>query len=292
MMFVRKSSDARDSGSFVRNSTASFTLAFVLAVAATTVAQEGGSDTSGLGNHPFALGMGTGDSSAPETKVYDLRIPVGYTLIPLEDGRAWGLRLRMEVFAGVYDFFADDGSDFDLRFESIAAAPGVEFLVPVGGGWVLKPFGEIGYARDFDNSVNLGVWSVGMRSLVTWPIKKIDLSFGTKVQYLNTFTTDLKLASEFGEIRLGLDARHPLWFTVAGNQADISLYFIHRHYFGATVDRPSDDPLEIKYTDEIGFTLGTDPRTKLWFFRLPRIGLGFRWGENLRGLRLNFGFPF
>jgi hypothetical protein len=25
---------------------------------------------------------------------------------------------------------------------------------------------------------------------------------------------------------------------------------------------------------------------------LPRIGLGYRWGQNIRGLRLNFGFPF
>ena len=50
--------------------------------------------------------------------------------------------------------------------------------------------------------------------------------------------------------------------------------------------------LEIVYNDEIGFALSTDPRTKLWFIKLPRIGLGFRWGENLRGVRLNFGFPF
>lgn len=275
-----------------RSSIFSLALVALLASVGPTYGQDGGSSSTGSASHPFIHGLGTGDSSAPDTEVFDLRIPVGYTLIPLEEDRPWGLRLRMEVFASIYDFTPDIDTDFDYRFSGVTAAPGVEFLVPVGKGWVLKPFAEIGYARDFDNDLGLGVWSFGMRTLVTWPVKKIDLSFGTKMQYLNTWTSDFALVDEFGEVRLGLDARYPLWFTIGGNQAYGSLYFIHRHYFNARVELPEDDPLEISYTDEIGVALGTDPRIKLWFFKLPRIGLGFRWGENLRGVRLNFGFPF
>ena len=251
--------------------------------------RDGGSFTPA--SHPFAFALGAGDSAAADTKVYDLRIPMYLTLIPLQD-RPWGLRLKMTAYAGVYKFTAEDAVNLDLRFESLAATPGVEFLVPVGGGWVLKPFTEIGYAYDFDDQLGFGMWSVGMRTLVTWPIGKIDLSFGTKVQYSSTFTSDLGLADEFGEVRVGLDARHPLGFTIGGNRADLSLYLIRRQYVDATIERDEGDPLEIQYTNELGFTFGTTPKTKLWFFRLPRIGLGYRWGKNIRGLRLNFGFPF
>ena len=247
-------------------------------------------DSSTPANHPFAFGLGSGDSSAPETKVYDVRIPLYFPLIPVEE-RPWGLRLKLTLFAGVYDFFLEDDVGFDLRFQSLAATPGVEFLIPVGG-WMLKPFTEIGYARDFDNDLGFGVWSVGMRTIVTWPVGKIDLSFGTKAQYLSTFTSGLEVSDDFGEVRLGLDARHPLGFTISGNPADLSLYLIRRQYIDAIIERTEGNSLEIEATNEVGFTFGTTPRTRLWFVKLPRIGVGYRWGANARGFRLNFGFPF
>jgi hypothetical protein len=266
-------------------------LAMALLLVGQINAQDGGDGSSNPAVHPFAFALGSGDSAASETQVYDLRIPMYFPLIPVED-RPWGLRLKMTVFAGVYRFTVDEAIDLNLRFQSLAATPGVEFLVPAGKGWLLKPFTEIGYAYDFDQDLGFGVWSVGLRTLVTWPIGKIDLSFGTKVQYFSTFTSDLDLADDFGEARLGLDARHPLPFTIGGNQSDLSLYFIRRQYIDAFITRDEGAPLEIQYTNELGFTFGTTPRTKLWFFRLPRIGLGYRWGQNIRGLRLNFGFPF
>ena len=240
-------------------------------------------------NHPFAFGPADG-SSAPDTEVNDVRVPLSFPLVPLED-RAWGLRLRLTLYAGIYDFMSDGDAGVKIRFQSLAATPGVEFLVPVGT-WTLKPFTEIGYARDLDNDLGFGVWSIGMRTIVTWPVRAVDLSFGTKVQYLSTFTSDLNLADDFGEIQLGLDARHPLGFTISGHRADVSLYFIRREYVAAVIERNGDDPLEIESTNEVGVTFGTTPKTSLWFVKLPRVGLGYRWGPNLRGIRLNFGFPF
>jgi hypothetical protein len=266
-------------------------LAICLLLVGRIYAQDGGGGPSTPAVHPFAFALGSGDSAASETEVYDLRIPMYFTLIPVED-RPWGLRLKVAVFAGVYKFTVDEAIDLNLRFQSLAATPGVEFLVPAGKGWLLKPFTEIGYAYDFDDELGFGVWSVGMRTLVTWPIGKVDLSFGTKVQYFSTFTSDLALTDDFGEVRLGLNASHPLPFTIGGNQSNLSLYFIRRQYIDAFIARDEGTPLEIQYSNELGFAFDTTPKVKLWFFRLPRIGLGYRWGQNIRGLRLNFGFPF
>jgi hypothetical protein len=262
-------------------------LAATLVIAVPAFGQDGG----GQGFHPFAFGFTGGDSATPDTKVYDLRIPASFKIFSADDDD-WGLRLRLVLYAGVYDFTVEEAIDLEFRFQSLAATPGVEFLVPVGKGWILKPFAEVGYGRDFDNSLGFGVWSIGMRTIATWPVKEWHLSFGTKLQFLSTFKSDFELADEFGEIRLGFDARHPLPFAISGSQADLSSFFIRRQYVDAFVDREDVDPLEIRYTNEIGFTFGTAPRIKLWFFRLPRIGLGYRWGPNIKGFRLNFGFPF
>jgi len=274
-----------------RRTAAASAFAICLLLVGQIHAQDGGDGSSTPAVHPFAFALGSGDSAASETKVYDLRIPMYFTLIPVED-RPWGLRLKVTAFAGVYKFTVDEAIDLNLRFQSLAATPGVEFLVPAGKGWMLKPFTEIGYAYDFDDGLGFGVWSVGMRTLVTWPIGKIDLSFGTKVQYFSTFTSDLGLADDFGEVRLGLNASHPLPFTIGGNQGNLSLYFIRRQYVDAFIARDEGDPLEIQYSNELGFAFDTTPKVKLWFFKLPRIGLGYRWGQNIKGVRLNFGFPF
>jgi hypothetical protein len=250
-----------------------------------------GQDTGDQTPHPVAFGIWGGDSPVDGTEVYDLRIPASFKVFT-SDRDDWGLRVRLVLYAGIYDFNLDEAIDLDLRFQSLAAAPGVEFLVPVGKGWILKPFAEIGYGQDFDNDLGFGVWSVGMRTFVTWPVKPWFLSFGTKFQYLSTFTADLAFADDYGEILLGFDARHPLPFSIGGNQADISCYYIRRQWVDAFIAKEDIDPLEIKYTNELGFTFGTTPKVKLWFIPLPRIGLGYRWGPHLKGIRLNFGFPF
>jgi len=262
-------------------------LSVTLVIAVPTFGQESESPTF----HPFAFGFTGGDSAIPEGKVYDLRIPASFKIFAADDDN-WGLRLRVVLYAGIYNFTLEDAIDFDYRFSSLAATPGVEFLLPVGKGWILKPFAEVGYGHDFDNDLDFGVWSVGLRTLATWPVKNWDLSLGTKVDYLSTFTATDAVESDFGELRLGFDARHPLPFTIGSSQGDISGYYIRRQYVDAFIAREEDEPLEIRYTNEIGFTFGTTPKVKLWFVSLPRIGLGYRWGPNIKGFRLNFGFPF
>jgi hypothetical protein len=237
------------------------------------------------------FGLGLGGASDSEGTVRDVRIPIGYTLIAPED-RPWGLRLRLIVYAGIYDLQQITEPDFVLHFESLAATPGVEFLVPVGGGWTLKPFTEIGYGRDFENQLNFGVWSVGLRTLAEWDVKDVALSLGTQVQFLTSIKSDLKLEDDFWEVKVGLDVGIPIGCTIAGNPAYLSPYGIRRQFIDAVIHRPTGDPLEIDHSNEVGLAFGTRPKTTLWFFKLPRIGLGYRWGPNVKGIRLNFGFPF
>ncbi len=240
---------------------------------------------------PFPVGLVDGSAGGGDAKVYDIRVPVGFTVIPVDDS-PWGLRLRLVVYAGVYDFRADGDDDLELRFKSLAATPGVEFVIPAGRGWVLKPFTEIGYGHDFDDDVGAGLWSAGMRSLVTWDLRGTALSFGTELKYRSTFTSDLGIDDDFGEIELGVEARRPMGFTVVGNGADLGVYYIRRNFIDAVFERDGLGPLEIQATNELGLSFGTTPSLTVWSIRLPRLGLGYRWGSGVRGIRLNFGFPF
>jgi len=237
----------------------------------------------------FALGMN--GPVVSDGTVNDVRIPIGYTLIAPDD-RPWGLRLRLIVYAGIYDLDFSDPDQAAIRFQSLAATPGVEFLLPVGKGWTLKPFTEVGYARDFDQDLGLGVWSVGMRTLTEWKTRKTRTRLGTKVQWLSTFESDLVVSESFFEFQLGLDVGFPLGFDIGGNPAYLSPYAIRRQYVDAAIQQPDGSQIEITHTNEIGLAFGTHPRIRLWFVKLPRIGIAYRWGPDVDGLRLSFGFPF
>ncbi len=263
--------------------------ALLLGLAGHASAQQGGDSPSPAAPLLFALGMG--EPTVSDGSVNDVRMPFGYTLISPE-GRPWGLRLRLIVYAGIYDLNFADAVDLDVRFQSLAATPGVEFLVPVGKGWTLKPFTEIGYAWNFDQDVAFGVWSIGMRTLTEWQEREIQFRLGTMVQYLSTFKSDLELSDDFFELLLGLDVGFPLGFEIAGNTALLSPYVIRRQYIDALIARPESEPIQIQYDNEVGLAFGTRPRIKVGFITLPRIGIAYRWGPNVSGWRLNFGFPF
>lgn len=263
--------------------------ALLLGLSGLASAQQGGDSPPPSTPLLFAIGMN--DPSVSSGSVNDIRMPFSYTLIQPE-GRSWGLRLRLIVYAGVYDLNFADAANLDVRFQSMAATPGVEFLLPVGKGWTLKPFTEIGYARDFDQDVDFGVWSLGMRTLTEWQQREVQFRFGTMVQYLSTFQTDLELSDDFFELMVGFDVGFPLGFDIGGHQALLSAYAIRRQYIDALIARPETEPIQIQFDNEIGLAFGTRPKIKLGFITLPRIGVGYRWGPNVSGWRLNFGFPF
>jgi len=69
-----------------------------------------GSAGSGGAFHPFAFGYRDAQSGNTDSRVWDIRIPAGFTLIkPDED--TWGLRLRLTIYAGGYDVNINEPSD-------------------------------------------------------------------------------------------------------------------------------------------------------------------------------------
>jgi hypothetical protein len=52
------------------------------------------------------------------------------------------------------------------------------------------------------------------------------------------------------------------------------------------------EPLEVSNQFEFGVTFGSAVPSKLWIFENPRLGVAYRFGDGLSGIRASFGFPF
>lgn len=246
-----------------------------------------------LANHAYTNDVGFGGYSVGEERVSTVRLPFSHTVRSLED-HDWGLKLRLPVSLGVYDFtfpdfIGDLGTD---RLRTLAVVPGVEFQIPLSPSWTLKPYQELGAGKDFEGGDLFLLSTTGLKALYIRPWEALTFTFGSGVRYSLSHSASGLSDEDFGALEVGLDTRFPLGFEIKGHEVDASVYGIARHFFRTLVFQQPGGAIDIERQLELGFTVGTTPRPLLWKIRLPRIGVGYRFSENLRGIRINFGFPF
>jgi hypothetical protein len=100
-------------------------------------------------------------------------------------------------------------------------------------------------------------------------------------------------STNYGTLQNGLEVRHPLGFDVNGVVPDVGVSFIYYYFFpSAKFSLPGERPLEVSNQFEFGINVGSATPAKLWIFDNPRIGVSYRFGDGLTGVRAQFGFPF
>jgi hypothetical protein len=99
--------------------------------------------------------------------------------------------------------------------------------------------------------------------------------------------------TNYGTLQNGLEVRHPLGFDVKGLVPDLGVSFIYYYFFpSAKFSLPGESPLEVSNQFEFGINIGSAKPAKPWIFNNPRIGVSYRFGDGLTGVRAQFGFPF
>jgi hypothetical protein len=235
--------------------------------------------------------------TAPETSTDStiVEIPIPITLRAPKDGKI-GIRLRLSVFFSWNNVRIEEieGEDIVASLETLTVVPGVEFMVPVGERWMVRPYGQIGGLQALGVDGYRWMASLGSRANVFWPFEKWRLTAGGRFDYTSVFDEDWKQTDDVSFVDLGADFSFPLWFNVKGERAGAGIFLITRYYM---------NPAE--YVGQDGFDLGVDAHVeigasfqihqqpKIWFVKLPKwYGIGARFAENHRSLRIYLGFPF
>lgn len=248
-----------------------------------------------LVNFAFATQLGSGIYSVNGRTVQIYRLPFARQLAESEGTRP-GIRLTFPATVGLFDFepgdILDDG--VPTEFDTLSAAVGIELDFPLGPSWRLLPYLEAGHAWDFESDQDAVLYSVALH---------VRRDFGQSERLVRFHAgavhaaVDLRGAgghSSLFKVETGLDLRWMLAAELGGQRLDWGPYGLIEWY----ADRP-EEPVTRSATDngiplqaEIGFTVGTRPRTRLWGIPLPRLGLAYRFGEGLSAYRVVFGAPF
>lgn len=264
-------------------------------------------------NFAFAHRLGTGvyEISGRTVQVYSL--PFEWRLRVREDavegdggvagdgrtegrrGRA-GLTLTLPVTLGFFDFKLEDVLESGLPSDiaTLSFVPGLRWDLEVGDGWQLQPFVEAGVARDRSSDLRSRVATVGAtadrRTASRHGMLRVHHAFEYAHASIDGFPGD-----DFALFVSGAELTRALPVKPGRRALDWAPYGAVRWY-----PDPPGVPLlasapargVTRLQGEIGVTFGTVEPLRIGGVTLPRIGLGWRFGEHLSVARLVIGERF
>jgi len=246
-------------------------------------------------NFAFATQLGSGVYSVGGRTIQIYRLPVAWTIREPGD-HSPSIRLRLPITFGIYDFAARDVVESGLpdHLDTFSAAGGIEFDFPLANGWQLVPYAEAGRAWDRSGDGDATLYAASLHARREWPAAERLQRFQVGIIYAGVDLTGSAGTSDMVKVETGFETRRPLDFRYGGAPADGGLYLLAEWY----PDRPGEPvagsggdsrlPLQL----EVGFTIGGRSPARIWKLPLPRVGLGYRFGDGVSVYRLAFGAAF
>jgi len=242
-------------------------------------------------NYGGAGGASSGGFDAGGQSLRFLRLPISSEPLVPGDERRWGLRLRFELSLGVYDFFdLVGGPGFD-SVKAVTLLPGFAVPIALHPGFVLVPFVDLGSAYVSEGGGWAFLARTGMQLEAEHRRGELLLLARPKLEYLWSRGERPALNDEIGSIGIKLGARHPTPLAPRGHRIDFGAYGEYE-YFYSRVDLLDDGGFEVEHQLEFGGSLGTAESLRLWFFDLPRLSAGYRFGDGVAGVRVRLGGRF
>jgi hypothetical protein len=243
-------------------------------------------------NYVYAAQLGFGGYRVGGLSVEVYTLPLAYTLPAAVAG--WDLTLYLPLQYGHYHFKTNfNGLELSASADTLAAIPGVELEIPLLPGWTLSPYGEWGFGTPLEGGQSAYIYGVGVSSLYEWPLGSFRLGLGNGFSYAGNKDFHGGQGEAFGDVKNGVEVRHPLGFTVKHLTPDAGVFFVEHHFLpNAKFSRFDQPPLTVVDQYEFGLSFGSSTPLGLWFLEGQRIGVSYRFGDGLNAVRMNLGFPF
>ncbi len=218
-----------------------------------------------------------------------VRLPLGFTVRDPEE-RRWGLKVTLPLSFGIYELEAvSDVGSLSEKLEALTVAPGLELHIPVGAGWVIKPFGEIGIGADLRDDATELMFSLGLRAHGEYDLSWGHPTVGGAGRFASTRSRRTRI-DDYTAFEVGADAQLPLG---RGRRRALGgFYAIARFFPDLELAGAGGRSLGVDQVWEAGLSFSTEPSLKIWKLEVPWLAVGYRFGDLFEGLRVSFSFPF
>ena len=245
-------------------------------------------------NFGFATQLGSGIYSLSGRTLQVYRLPFAYAPPVDEDARVRP-RITLPLTLGFVDFKPRDVVETGVpeRIDSLSFVPGLALHIAVREDWELEPFAEAGIARDQASEADQDVYAAGLRSRYDFGDGPTQWQLYNELVHVVVEQDSPDRTDDFTRFRTGTTARRPFDTESSGRRADFEAYGLVEVILdptgGPAGSRPQDGAA-MQY--EVGVTLGATEPLRLWGVKLPRVGLGYRFGSGLSVVRVVFGSPY
>jgi hypothetical protein len=245
-------------------------------------------------HHAFATQMGSGIYSARQqtTQIYRVNAAIGI-LSPLR--HQWGINLRLPLAVGFFDYnpYTLLKQELPQSVSTSALLPTCELSHYIHSHWLVIPFAGVGFGIQWSDKTHNWISNIGLRNLFIIPWGKWDLRLSNRFLHAVLFSRNWIKSDDFGLVESGIDLRRPLGIRLAGIGLDGSLVIIN-YIFKTSPNLffSSSKPQQEFIEWEFGMTVGAAQHTTIWGIRLPRLGIGYRFGRNGDSIRLTLGNAF
>ncbi len=267
-------------------------LGFMLIVPTAGAAQDV-DETTDLIDWYYAAAFGTGVYNVGDRKVTVFRIPFAYRFGPLRE--RWSAKLLLPLTVGFYDFAVDDllGLNFNEHFGTVSFLPGVEVEIPVSSRWTLIPNVHVGAGTEVQGENYAAIYTLGIKSRLRFPLNGAEFMLGNAFKFAG-YSAREGANDNLSRFVTGLNYSTPPYASVFGRQVRLGLHLVHLFYFDRvnflSVAGGDDESLRNEF--EAALTLEGDRPWRLFGLSLERLGIGIRYGEDLKAVRLVGGFPY
>jgi hypothetical protein len=246
-----------------------------------------------IANFSFASQLGSGIYSVNGRTIQIYRLPLSWDY--RQPGRSQtGVRLLMPLTLGFYDFNLEDVLQTQLprSIDTLSFIPGVELSRVVHRDWLASAFFQAGIAKERTSTADAYTYAAGVGADRRFDLAPFQLHLHSQLLYAAALFKDRPDDSMLRWSN-GLEARAGFHRNVRGVPLDYGLYALNEWYL-----RRPDPPLATLGTPitavqwELGVTVGAARPVHLWKIPLPRLGIGYRFGDSLSVVRIVFGAPF
>lgn len=268
----------------------------------TLSAQDNDGQDVNLNHWAYASAFGTGIYLwGDEIKTYVIRIQPKYTkrilLKKYEDKRELFIEFIVPVTFGVQTFEFKDiiEGDFPTDIRQISFTPGVELEIPVSRRWALRPFGHFGWGTETGvEKESAWIYWAGLKSRWAFQAGNFDFALLNGYAFYGYLPSDGS-PDDMSVLTNGLELEYPLGnLTLHGDQLYLKTHLINYFYLDhdKLMEYSASTIIDLGSEWEIGVSVGKKTKMKIWFYKLDRIGLAYRFSKNTRGIRLYLDTSF
>jgi hypothetical protein len=248
-------------------------------------------DEQNVVNFAFATQLGSGVYSVSGRTLQIYRLPFRHELREADDS-GFGAVVTLPVTFGFYDFELQDVANGEIPadVDAVSFVPGLRLVFQAGTHWALEPYAELGVSKARDADADATVYSGGLVSLFEFSGRGFDWQLRNDLGYAGVDLRGSGGSDDFARFQTVLTARAPFG---GGSRLDYLLYALNDWYIDqpeGPVDSAERRGRTLQY--EVGITLGSREAIRVWGIPLPRVGVGFRFGDDLEVWRIVFGSPY